>query len=232
MDDKMVWILPDVEEKEINWELPTWGKGVMYHSPFEIDGWTIAPATPADLPSIPKIAIERVEQMINSGIKLQGILIAHEISPPLTEVLPDLPFPLVEYIESGIVEDAEFVEIGEIPPDFPYEPETIEITSPEEAQKIKWAEGVKPTWWDKIDWKIVRQKGWKITLKVLKVAGIVVGVALVGALAIAAIAGLAAGLGMFLAPNGAMACVLGGDPVLIAVLEDNTWIEVHRWWED
>ncbi len=220
MDNKMVWILPDVEEKEINWELPTWGKGVMYHSPFDIDGWTIAPATPADLHSIPKIAIERVEQMINSGVKIQGLVIAHDIFDP----------PKTIEVDSPDIIDIEWSE----------EP----ITKPEKFE-IVW-----PTM-PEVDWQRVQSKidqvPWRkigdVTLKVGKV--IVTGaVVIAGAIAAICLVGilcaLSGGTALAAAPTvvesstglfDGMSCGLFcGDPVLIAVIDD-TWVEVHRWFE-
>ena len=98
--EEIKWKLPT--EKDLKWKMLAWGRGDMINSPIVRNGWTISRLKKSDIPSIPKEGIERVEQILNSGVNVKGICIAHDrveeevVKQTPTTVNQPTEFPLAE----------------------------------------------------------------------------------------------------------------------------------------
>ena len=110
--EELNWKLPTIDrEIKLDWELPIWGYGDMITSPVVANGWTIAPVTMEDIPSIPNEAIEKVEQILNSGVIVKGIAIAHDkVEEEVTKPEPtkvsepiDIPWETIGSVLGAIV---------------------------------------------------------------------------------------------------------------------------------
>ena len=67
-----------------NWTLPVVGYGKMITNPIYKNGWYIVPLEQyTDI--IPKLAIETVEQIKNSGIEIEGFVVATRMNEPPTQ---------------------------------------------------------------------------------------------------------------------------------------------------
>ena len=208
----------DVQNVELDWRLPIVGYGNMIDEPIERPGWLYIPLA-KDVCIIPPEAIEIVEQIEASGLKVQGFVIAHEVDDQIL----DKPIKIPPEVEAGLPFEVD--EPGEYEVEFPMlDPKFKTVKKAKKAKKIEWIEETKPSWWEEIDWKKVRKTGGEVTIQVVKVTGMAIGAAiLIGGLIV-----VATPLLLLAAGVGAIPCLLD-DPVLICVMENGTWVECHRW---
>ena len=79
--------------QDLTLALPVVGYGKMITSPMIVDEWYLVPEE-IDRSSIPKECIEIVEQWREAGIRIQGIVIAHDHQPDWWEEVATLPQPV------------------------------------------------------------------------------------------------------------------------------------------
>ena len=92
--------------EDLTLSLPVVGCGKMITSPMLVNGWYLVPED-QDRLSIPKECIEIVEQWKESGIRVQGIVIAHDTKPEWWPIEPG-PTPTTKPIQAPqkcVVED-------------------------------------------------------------------------------------------------------------------------------
>jgi hypothetical protein len=75
MSDDMFLLSEAVSQNERFWE------GEMIEAPVDVNGWRLIPADQYEY-SIPAEAVERVLHLVNSGVKLKGVVIADDVRSP------------------------------------------------------------------------------------------------------------------------------------------------------
>ncbi|MGD0612951.1 MAG: hypothetical protein ABSB41_15740 [Anaerolineales bacterium] len=97
-------VVLEIAKKE-GWEdCEIFGHGDMITQPQESKGWKLIPADLYKY-SIPREGVGRLHQIINAGVRIQGVIIADDerrTEPPLTPAKPEVLRPSIEKIVSFI----------------------------------------------------------------------------------------------------------------------------------